>query len=73
MLYIQSICRQVGEPNPLQREENLVEGQMRWVGTTGVGLWPRELLAMGLSGNLEKEERRSLCKIKYFYSFVFIK
>ena len=38
-----------------------------------VGLWPRELLAMGLAGNLEKEERRSLCKIRYFYSFVFIK
>lgn len=48
MLYIQSICRQVGEPNPLQREENLVVGRMCWVGTTGVGLWPHELLAMGL-------------------------
>ena len=28
---------------------------------------------MGLAGNLEKEERRSLCKIRYLYSFVFIK
>lgn len=36
-------------------------------------LQPPEQVATGLLGNLEKGERQSLCRTKYFYSFVFIK
>lgn len=50
VLYIQSICRQVAEPSPLQREESIAVGWMCWVGASRVwacgheNCWPWGLL-----------------------------